>query len=98
MAKKTRGYTTTRDVYKAVKKYDHRDFDEFCTRIYTNGYKDGQMAPKQEPEPSVDVESVMEAIKEVKGVGPALAGKIKKAILETLEKGEGANGYGKGIS
>lgn len=68
MAKKTRGYTTTRDVYKAVKKYDHRDFDEFCTRIYTNGYKDGQMAPKAEPEASADVETVMKAIKDVKGV------------------------------
>lgn len=87
MAKKARGYTTTRDVYKAVKKYDHRDFDEFCTRVYMNGYKDGQMAPKTEPEASADVETVMKAIEDVKGVGPALAGKIKKAILETLGKG-----------
>lgn len=87
MAKKTRGYTTTRDIYKAVKKYDHRDFDEFCTRIYMNGYKDGQMAPKAEPEASADVETVMKAIKDVKGVGPALAEKIKKAIMGTLEEG-----------
>lgn len=27
------GYTTTREVYKTVKKYDHQQFDEFCTRI-----------------------------------------------------------------
>ena len=87
MAKKTRVYTTTRDVYKAVKKYDHRDFDEFCTKVYMNGYKDGQMAPKAKPEASADVETVMKAIKDVKGVGPALAEKIKKAILGTLEEG-----------
>ena len=82
-AKKTRGYIRTRDVFKPVKKYDHRDFDEFCT----NGYKDGQMAPKAEPEASADVETVMKAIKDVKGVGPALAEKIKKAIMGTLEEG-----------
>ena len=86
MAKKTRGYTTTRDAYKAVKKYDHRDFDKFCTRIHTNGYKDGQMAPKAEPEASADVETVMKAIKDVKGVGPALAEKIKKAIMGNFRR------------
>lgn len=28
------GYTTTREVYKTVKKYDHQQFDAFCTRVY----------------------------------------------------------------
>ena len=36
------GYTTTREVYKTVKKYDHQQFDEFCTRVYTNGFNDGK--------------------------------------------------------
>ena len=36
------GYTTTREVYKTVKKYDHRQFDAFCTRVYTNGFNDGK--------------------------------------------------------
>ena len=36
------GYTTTREVYKTVKKYDHQQFDAFCTRIYTNGFNDGK--------------------------------------------------------
>ena len=27
-------YVTTRTVYKAVKKYDHQQFDEFCTRVH----------------------------------------------------------------
>ncbi len=36
------GYTTTREVYKTVKKYDHQQFDAFCTRVYTNGFNDGK--------------------------------------------------------
>ena len=36
------GYTTTREVYKTVKKYDHQQFDEFCTRIYADGFNDGK--------------------------------------------------------
>lgn len=35
-------YVTTRKVYKAVKKYDHQQFDDFCTRVYMNGYEDGK--------------------------------------------------------
>ena len=36
--KKAVGYATTREVYKTVKKYDHQQFNEFCTRIYINGF------------------------------------------------------------
>ena len=41
---KAKKYVTTRTVYKAVKKYDHQQFDEFCTRVYMNGYEDGKRA------------------------------------------------------
>ena len=50
MAKRcTGGYTTTREVYKTVKKYDHQQFDEFCTRIYTNGFNDGKKSVTEKP-------------------------------------------------
>lgn len=74
------GYTTTREVYKTVKKYDHQQFDEFCTRIYTNGFNDGQKSVTEKPVKTITDEQLMEVIREVKGVGPALRGKIKEAI------------------
>lgn len=68
-------YVTTRAVYKAVKKYDHQQFDDFCTQVYLSGYKDGK-----ESVPGVDIEKVLKAVADVKGVGPALAGKIRTAV------------------
>ena len=76
-------YVTTRKVYKAVKKYDHQQFDDFCTRVYMNGYEDGKKAV-----PGVDVEEILKAVSDVKGVGPALAGKIKAAVNDLLQKSE----------
>lgn len=73
-------YITNRTVYKAVKKYDHKQFDDFCKRMYNEGYSAGLKQPAAEPEPSVSIEEVLGVIGEVKGVGPALAGKIKAAV------------------
>lgn len=77
---KDMGYITNRTVYKAVKKYDHKQFDEFCKSIYNQGYSAGMNQPTVEPEPSVSIEEVLRVIGEVKGVGPAMAGKIKAAV------------------
>ena len=74
------GYTTTREVYKTVKKYDHRQFDAFCTRVYTSGFNDGKKSVTEKPVRTITDEQLMEVIGEVKGVGPALRGKIKEAI------------------
>ena len=76
-------YVTTRKVYKAVKKYDHQQFDDFCTRVYMNGYEDGKKAV-----PGVDVEEILKAVSDVKGVGPVLAGKIKAAVNDLFQKSE----------
>lgn len=76
-------YVTTRKVYKAVKKYDHQQFDDFYTRVYMNGYEDGKKAV-----PGVDVEEILKAVSDVKGVGPALAGKIKAAVNDLFQKSE----------
>lgn len=67
------GYTTTREVYKTVKKYDHQQFDEFYTR-------NGKKSVTEKPVKTITDEQLMEVIGEVKGVGPALRGKIKEAI------------------
>lgn len=75
-------YVSTRTVYKAVKKYDHQQFDEFCTRIYTSGYEDGKKFSTEKPVKCITAEELLVVINEVKGVGPALAGRIKEAIEE----------------
>lgn len=78
--RRTGGYATTREVYKAAKKYDHQQFDEFCTRVYTNGFNDGKKTATEKSAKVFTAEQLMEVIGEVKGVGPALKGKIKDAI------------------
>lgn len=50
-----------------------------------NGYEDGKKAV-----PGVDIEEMLKAVSNVKGVGPALAGKIRTAVNELFhERGEG---------
>ena len=46
-----------------------------------NGYKDGKEAV-----PGVDVEEILKAVSDVKGVGPALAGKIRTAVNEVFRE------------
>ena len=55
-------YVTTRTVYKAVKKYDHQQFDEFCTRVYMNGIKTERKMFR-----AVDIEDMLKAVSNVKG-------------------------------
>ncbi len=68
-------YTTTRNVYKSVKKYDHSQFDEFCTRVYLEGFKDGA-----ESVSGVDIEEVTARIATVKGIGTVKMAKIREAM------------------
>lgn len=78
MKRKVNGaYRTTREVYKSVKKYSHQQFDEFCTRVYIEGYKDGAASV-----PGVDIEEVTARIAGVKGIGEVKMAKIKEAIEE----------------
>lgn len=79
-------YTTTRKVYKAVKNLDHRQFDDFCSNVYMNGYNDGKYSVK-----GVDILQILDVIRQVKGIGPALQERIKEAVYEKFEKGKGKN-------
>lgn len=83
MGKKKQGekYMVSRAVYKAVKKYDHQQFEEFCTRIYTSGWEDGRSAADR-----VDLDEIEKVIREVKGIGEAKAGKIMEAINGRIKK------------
>lgn len=66
---------TTRTVYKAVKKYDHAQFNQFCTELYMEGYTDGEAAVR-----GVDAEEVIEAIKTIPGIGNKRIQAIRAAL------------------
>ena len=76
---KTKRYSATFKKF-IVNMHDHQQFDEFCTRVYTNGFNDGKKSVTEKPVKTITDEQLMEVIGEVKGVGPALRGKIKDAI------------------
>ena len=72
--------TVTREVYKAVKKYDRVQFDAFCTNLYNYGYEDGAAAGV-ESVAGVDVEKVLDAIADTKGIGPKKLADIQASIV-----------------
>lgn len=95
MAKRKAGeFITSRAVYKAVKKYDHQQFDEFCQNVYNQGYAAGMKQPASESEPTVSIEEVLEVVGSVKGVGPALSGKIKEAVNVMISERRSENDTG----
>lgn len=57
-------YMFTREWYKEIKKFDRQQMEEFCKNLYMEGYKDGK-----EDIPGIDLEKVVEAISQVKGIG-----------------------------
>ena len=89
--KASRKYMTTRAQYKAAKAYDHGQFDEFCSNIYIEGFKDGKNSVQ-----GADLTAVMTVIRTVKGIGDKRLAQIE-AIVSTLfenkeSEGENANG------
>lgn len=77
-----RTYMTTRAQYKNAKKYDHTQFDAFCTGIYAEGYRDGR-----DSVPGADIKQVMAAIQTVKGIGEKRLGQIEAAVQELFRVG-----------
>ncbi len=62
--KPNRQYIINRAQYKAAKSYDHRQFDDFCSNICMEGFKDGEKSVQ-----AVDITAVIAAIKTIKGIG-----------------------------
>ena len=89
--KASRKYMTTRAQYKAAKSYDHGQFDEFCSNIYIEGFKDGKNSVQ-----GADLTAVMTVIRTVKGIGDKRLAQIEaivSALFENKEsEGENANG------
>lgn len=57
-------YMINRTKYKDIKRYDHKQMEDFLTDVYKNGYADGK-----ESVPGVELQDVEAALKDVKGIG-----------------------------
>lgn len=82
MAKRTteKPIKLNREKYKMLRKVDHAAFEDYINLIYMQGYEKGQGAA------GLDADKALEAISQIKGIGP---GKLKE--IERVLKGA-ANG------
>lgn len=78
-------YLVNRSTYKAVKKYDHQQFESFCTNVYMHGWEDGRTSVK-----AVGTSEIEEAIRSVKGIGEVRIGKIMEAINAKFNENTGS--------
>ncbi len=65
----------TRTVYKDVKRYDRQQFTDFCTDLYKYGFDDGRASV-----PGIDLQDVLWAVSETKGIGEKKMATIKESI------------------
>ena len=72
----------TRTVYKDVKRYDRQQFTAFCTDLYKYGFEDGRASV-----PGIDLQDVLRAVSETKGIGEKKLAAIKESI-ETVFTGK----------
>lgn len=70
-----------REIYKSVKKYDRQQFTNFCTDLYKYGFEDGR-----ESVPGIELEQVIAAIGEIKGIGPKKQEEIHKKLEAVFEE------------
>lgn len=73
----------TRETYKSVKRFDRKQFSDFCELLYKYGYEDGRESVQV-----IDVKAIYEAIDDTKGIGPKTSVKLKEAIAPLFGKEE----------
>lgn len=72
---KVKEYVTNRTLYKKIKTFDHKEMDDFLTKVYIDGWDSAlKEAEYLGDSPKAKLEKVLN---ETKGVGP----KLKSAIL-----------------
>lgn len=80
-------YMINRTKYKGIKRYDHKQMEDFLTDVYKNGYADGK-----ESVPGVELQDVEKALQDVKGIGPVVWNRIKERLAELFRKEQVAMG------
>ena len=66
----------TRAVYKDIKRYDHKQMNEFLTRYYINGFNDGLDSAK------IDYDVLKEVLLSVKRIGLKRADPVINKLKE----------------
>ena len=74
-------YLINRTKYKDIKRYDHKQMEDFLTDVYKNGFIDGQ-----ESVTGVELQDVEDALHGVKGIGPVVWERIKERLAELFGK------------
>ena len=86
-------YLINRTKYKDIKRYDHKQMEDFLTDVYKNGFIDGEASVTgvelQDVEASVtgvELQDVEDALHGVKGIGPVVWERIKERLAELFRK------------
>ena len=74
-------YMINRTKYKDIKRYDHKQMEDFLTDVYKNGYVDGK-----ESVTGVELQDVEAALKDVKGIGSVVWHRIQERLAELFRK------------
>ena len=77
MAKKKKVVEINRNKYQEIRKMDHNSMEVCIGEYYEKGFKAGQAAAG----PSFNAPLALEAISEIKGIGPAKMEQIKLAMM-----------------
>ena len=84
-------FHTTRDQYKAVKKFDRQQFDRFCVNLVEKGIAIGREEAPSREDGLETIEDICRIVGSVKGIGPAKLADIRKALEEEfIPKEDGA--------
>lgn len=84
--KETREPEINRKTYEKVKKYDRQQLNDFCLGFYRLGREDERKEAAAAERP--DTGAILEAISQVKGIGPRTFAGVKAVIEEMIGKEE----------
>ena len=75
--KKNKAITINRNRYNDIKRMDHGSMEEYVNEVYEKGVEAGKKAAAG----SFDTALTMEAISQIKGIGPVKVQQIKLALI-----------------
>lgn len=73
------GKILNRKTYKAIKKYDRIQMEDYLQSIYKQGFVDGR-----ESVPGIDISNVRDILLEINGIGEKRAEQIVEKISNSL--------------
>lgn len=87
------GYMINRKVYKDIKKYDHKQMDDFLQNVYKNGFVDGKKKAVEDlanermkdiERIRIDYEDLTKKLLTIEGVGVVKSAEIVEIVKSML--------------